>query len=214
MDEELTSVLRVVEDKDGHTNIRSGPSLDDRVVGKIQSGAVVTTAWDEKSEWARIDDDSGSSRDLFVHSSRLKKLKDWKQFKTQAKASDSGTVAAGELEAEVKGVPFVEKDHKIGKDKDGYIEKVDGREIWGTDGTLPTKTLVLSVKIDGKAVTLPPEATHDLYQPNVETLSIITPGKTEEQAVVVMWNSDGAGGYMVAWSFVKGKYAGRTIFVP
>ena len=58
------------------------------------------------------------------------------------------------------------------------------------------------------------EATRDLFEPDMESLVILTPGKPAAQLVVAMWNSDGAGGYLVAWSFVNGTYAGRTVMSP
>ncbi len=213
IEESFTEALRVVEDKDGYTNIRSGPSTTDKVAGKAQTGSVVSVG-EKKGDWTLVMDDSGAGKDLYIHGTRLKKLEGWKQYAADSGGTETkGTVTAGALVATVTAVPFVEKDHKIKKNKDGLVEKVDGSTVWGTDGTLPTKSLGLTVTLNGKAVTVPAEATHDLYEPSMESLVILTSGKPEEQAVVAMWNSDGAGGYMVAWSFVNGKYAGRTIFV-
>ena len=89
-----------------------------------------------------------------------------------------------------------------------------GRHPWGVDGGLPTRSLALAVKLDGKTVAVPAEATRDLFEPDMESLVILTPGKPAAQLVVAMWNSDGAGGYLVAWSFVNGTYAGRTVMSP
>lgn len=105
-----------------------------------------------------------------------------------------------------------QEDHKITK-KDGET-LVDGRHVWGRDGGLPEKSLALTVKLDGKAVKIPAEAVRDLFEPEMDSLVILTPGKPAAQMVVAMWNSDGAGGYLVAWSFVNGKYAGRTVMAP
>ena len=113
----------------------------------------------------------------------------------------------------MSAAPFVEKDHKITREKDGP-SLVDGRHPWGTDGGLPAKSLALIVKLDGKAVAVPAEATHDLFEPDMNSLVILTPGKPAAQMVVAMRNSDGAGGYLVAWSFVDGRYAGRTVMAP
>ena len=76
------------------------------------------------------------------------------------------------------------------------------------------KSLALTVKLNGRAVEIPAEATRDLFEPDMDALVILTPGKPAAQMVVAMWNSDGAGGYLVAWSFVNGKYAGRTVMSP
>ena len=212
VEESFTELLRVVEDKDGTTNVRAGAALDAKVTGKVTSGAVVS-AFSGKGDWTEIDAGGDYEGDQFIHGSRLKKLDGWKQMKAaQGGAEDKGTVTYAGAEAVVTAAAFVEKDHKITKNEEETL--VDGRHIWGRDGGLPAKSLALAVKVDGKAVVIPAEATRDLFEPNMESLVILTPGKPAAQMVVAMWNSDGAGGYLVAWSFVNGKYAGRTVMAP
>lgn len=207
---EFAAMLRVVEDKDGFTNVRAGASLESKVVEKALTGSVVCVQ-ETKGDWAEIADDSGKGRDLYVHTSRLKPVKEWKQTAGKAaKANDSGTVKSGGLEAKVTEVPFVAKDHKI-TEVEGQ-KQVDGRLVWGTDGELPKKAMKLEVTLDGKAVTLPAKATHDLYEPDPAGLAILTPGKPGTQAFIYMHASDGAGAYAVVWSFKEGKYVGRTVF--
>lgn len=212
--EDFVELLRVVEDKDGTTNVRSGPSQKDKVTGTVQSGAVVG-AGEQKGDWTYVEVESSEGDDHYIHSSRLKKLEGWKQFTAEKSGKeDTGTARAAGMEAVVKAAAFVEKDHKVTRDKDGHAEKLDGKHFWGTDGELPKKSLSLTVTLDGKAIAVPAEAVRDLYEPDMTALVILTLGKPGEQAVVAMWNSDGAGGYLIAWSFVAGKYAGRTIVVP
>jgi hypothetical protein len=122
-------------------------------------------------------------------------------------------VQADGLQATVKALPFVAKDHRITKDKDG-LELVDGESPWGMDGGLPKQSLTLSVSLNGKPVALPKEALANLYQPNLESLVLLTPSKASGQALLIMTNGDGAGGYCVAWSFKNGIYTGREVFVP
>ncbi len=213
VDEGFTELLRVVDDKDGSSNVRAEASLEAKVTGKVTSGAVVAAS-SSKGDWTEIDAGGEQDGDHYIHSSRLKKLVGWKQI-AAAKGStpDKGRVSHAGAEVAVTAAAFVEKEHKITKDKDDQ-SLVDGRHPWGTDGGLPTKSLALAVKLDGKAVTLPVEATRNLFEPDMDSLVILTPGKPAAQMVVAMWNSDGAGGYLVAWSFVNGKYAGRTVMAP
>lgn len=207
---EVVEMLRLVEDKDGFVNLRARGSLESKVAGKVLSGSVVTVE-EVMGDWAKISDDSGEERDLFVHNSRLKKLDGWKQTAgAPDKDGNAARVKSGGMEAKVTASPFVAAEHKITKNKE-IVKQVDGHAIWGTDGDLPKKTLALTLTVDGKPVTLPAEATHDLYEPNMESLALLTPGKPGEHALVVMQNSDGAGGYTVVWAIAAGKYVGRTI---
>ncbi|HWB02083.1 MAG TPA: SH3 domain-containing protein [Verrucomicrobiales bacterium] len=201
--------LRVVEDPDGHTNLRSGPSLKDDVVGKVASGTVVAVV-EIKGDWAELE--YGPDKTRFIHTSRLRKLGKWKQTAAPAPVEGKPAVAKnGSFHAQVQSAPFVAADHKLKKDKEGGMT-VDGHAVHGTDGEAPRKTLSLTVTIDGKALTIPAEATRDLYEPNMETLKLLTAPKPAETTVVVMENSDGAGAYCVAWSFTNGSYAGRVVF--
>jgi uncharacterized protein YgiM (DUF1202 family) len=201
--------LRVVEDPDGHSNLRSGPSLKSGVAGKVASGTVVAVV-EVKGEWAELD--SGSEKSRFIHTSRLRKLDKWKQTAAPAPKEGNPAIAKnGGFQAQVQSAPFVAADHKLKKDKDGGMT-VDGHGVHGTDGEAPRKTLSLTVTIDGKPVTLPAEATRDLYEPNLETLKLLTAPKPAETTLVILENSDGAGAYCVAWSFTKGNYTGRVVF--
>jgi hypothetical protein len=41
---------------------------------------------------------------------------------------------------------------------------------------------------------------------------LLTPGDPSDRALVFMSNSDGAGAYVVFWTFAKGRYVSRTVF--
>jgi len=204
--------MRVVADADGTTNVRSGASLNSKVTGTVKSGSVVSII-ETKGDWTLIMGADPSSGDEYVHSSRLKKIDHWKTAKTKWPKNDRASVENGGVKVEVYAAPFDQTQHKVRKMPNGGLT-IDGHNVWGTDGNLPGHALVLAVTVNGTPVKLPASATRDLYEPNMETLELLTPGTPAEQMTIVMWNSDGAGGYMVAWSFVKGQYAGRTIFVP
>jgi hypothetical protein len=212
-DETLVEWLRVDQDKDGAANVRVGASPSAKVLGTVTSGKVVL-AYSTTGDWTNIETDEVSGADFYVHSSRLGKLTDWKQISSAKNdASDRSTIHYDRAEVNVTAVPFAKKDHKVTPSADGQI-LVDGRSPWGTDGTLPTHSLALSVKLDGQSLAIPASATRDLFQPELTSLTLLTPGKPSEQMAIVMQNSDGAGFYIVAWSFVKGRYAGRTIMHP
>ena len=210
LDDVILSSLRVVEDKDGFTNLRAAASLDSKVVGKVLSGSAIYFE-ETKGDWVKVMDDTGKGRALFIHKSRLKPVKEWKRTAGKPSAKkDSIAVKAGTLEATVTEAPFVEKDHKVTQGEGEKI--VDGHAVWGTDGELPSKEVKLEVKVDGKPVTLPVEATQDLYQPNHDVLVLLSPAKPGTEAFLYMEASDGAGAYGVVWAFKDGKYAGRAVF--
>lgn len=211
---EILKCLRIVEDPDGQTNVRAGASTKAKVVAQVPSGGVVTVfPEDAKDGWERVDDSSENER--YIHSSRLKSVKAWKQFGvTKLEGDDKAAVLrqAGAY-VQVTSRPFVAQEHVITKDENGQ-PLVDGGQVWGRDGDLPAHTFEMTVKLGGKDVPLPKEALQHLYEPFMESLVLLTPGDPAKQALLVMTNGDGAGAYCVAWAFENGGYRGRVVFVP
>lgn len=212
VDDVVLNSLRVVEDPDGHTNVRSGPSTKSKIVGQIQSGSVVSIELEQQDDWALLTFHQTTEESRFIHSSRLKPLKSWKQFAATNDAN-TGLLKTAAAEIKVTAVPFVAAEHKLTKDEDG-VYLVDGGIVWGRDGGLPAQSIAMTVKLGGKEVPLPKEALQNVYEPSMESLYLLTPGDPAKQAVILMVNGDGAGAYCVAWAFHDGAYRGRAIFVP
>ena len=212
--EEILSPLRIMEDPDGSANVRSGPSVQGKVLGQLRTGTVVAIEPGPPRDWVKLWSDTDGGQARYVHSSRLRQVAKWKKIPGRVlKGEEAGMVRADGFEVQVKGVPFLVKDHRITKDKQGQ-EWVDGKSPWGMDGGIPQVTLTWTVSLNGQRLKVPATAVDNLYQPNPDSLVLFTPGKASDQAVVLMLNGDGAGGYCVAWAFKAGEYCGREVFVP
>jgi hypothetical protein len=211
VDDGIRDYLKIVQDPDGNTNLRTAPSLESKIAGKVLSGAPVFADPEPEAGFHMVflDKEDGTS-DRYLHGSRLKPVKEWKATGPEG---DSGRLRYQTFEATVKGPAFVAAEHQITTDADGMV-RVDGKIPWGEDGGEPDYDLVLAVSINGKSVKLPAEATENLYNPNLSTLVLLTPGDPSEHALLMMANSDGAGGYYVVWSFEKGLYRGRAMLMP
>lgn len=214
VDEFVLDAVRVVNDPDGYVNVRSGPGLQSKIVGKVNSGSVVVVEAALEGEWARLVSDEEGESPRYVHASRLKGIIPWKQ--TGATLADDGKEAIfrdGGFEVRVRGVPFEDSGRAVTRDEHGF-HLVDGRRPWGQDGGLPKESLVLTVKSNGRNVEIPEEATRDLFEPNLDSVAVLTPSDSGERALVLMSNSDGAGAYVVIWALEKGAYRGRVVFNP
>ena len=202
--------LRVVEDPDGFTNLRAGPSVDAKVLGKVLSGAPIGVDLVSKGKWTRLHHEGFFEKDAFIATSRLRKVDGWMRVKSKMAADEkSAAVKSGGVEAKVTSSKFVAADHKITR-KEGLV-MVDGDYAWGAETTVPQHSLKLEVTVNGKALKLPPETSHNLYEPDLESLTLLTPKSAEKHAFVMMENSDGAGAYCVVWGFKDGAYVGRTV---
>jgi len=211
VEESILSSLKIVQDPDGETNVRDGASLEAKIAGKVLSGGPVFVDPEPESGFHLVFLDKEDGRaDRYIHGSRLQPVKGWKAFGPEG---DTGRLNHEGFEVVVKDPAFVASEHKISSDSDGMV-RVDGKIPWGQDGGEPSRSLVLSVSINGRKVELPAEATENIYEPNFFTLVLLTPGDPAERAILMMANGDGAGGYYVAWAFEKGIYRGRAMMMP
>jgi hypothetical protein len=211
VDKELLNFLKIVEDADGYTNLRAGAGLDTKITGKVLSGGPVFVNPEPENGFHTVylDNEDGHA-DRYIHGSRLKPVTGWKAFGPEG---STGILNHGSFEAVVTDPAFVASEHRVTRNADGMV-LVNGKAPWGQDGGEPKRILKLEVSIDGKSVALPAAATDNLYEPNFETLVLLTPGDPSDRAFLMMANSDGAGGYYVVWAFEKGAYRGRTVMMP
>lgn len=214
VDEFILDSLRVVEDPDGHTNLRSGSSLKAKIVGQVTSGSVVAVEQEPKDGWVRLLVQDSEEKPRFIHGSRLRPVKAWRQTAiADAKDRRIGLLNDAGFEVRVLAVPFVAADHRITRNKEGG-QRVDGEWPWGRDGRLPSFSLSLTVTHKGEPVAIPKAAVQNLYEPNMDSLTLLRPDDTAGPVLVLMLNGDGAGGYCVVWAFQGGTYRGRVVFNP
>jgi hypothetical protein len=214
VDDFILDAARVVNDPDGFANVRSGPSLKSKIVDQVISGGVVTVEEALAGDWAKLTSGDGGDPPRYMHATRLSKINDWKQIGAHPTADGKTCLAQlPGFEVQVRRIPFKADEHVITRDDQG-VHLVDGKMPWGRDGGLPEASLVLAVRQGGKSVAIPAAATRDLYEPNMDSLFVLTPSDPAGQALVLMLNSDGAGAYGVIWAFQNGSYRGRAVFNP
>lgn len=214
VDEFILDSLRVVEDPDGNTNLRSGPSLKSKIVGQVASGSVVAVEQEPEDGWVRLLMEDSEEKPRFIHGSRLRPVKAWRQTAiADTKDRRLGVLNDAGFEVRVLAAPFVAADHQITRDEQGG-HRVDGEWPWGRDGGLPSFSLSLTVTQSGEAVTLPKAAVQNLYEPNMSSITLLRSDVAGGPVLVLMLNGDGAGGYCVVWAFQGGRYRGRAVFTP
>ncbi len=99
-DESILESLRIVEDADGHSNLRAGASLKAAVTGKVLSGGPVFVDPDPENGFHMVfvDKEDGTA-DRYLHASRLKPVKGWKAIGPEG---SSGVLKHAGFEAKVK----------------------------------------------------------------------------------------------------------------
>ena len=113
---------------------------------------------------------------------------------------------------------FQRAKHRLGY-KEGYLQTIDGKPYFGSDGGVLKLSTRLNVKNGRAQIKIPVTAVEDLYEPNycyINERSTQCHTRTycsidNRRIYIYMNNSDGTGAYEVAWILKNRVYAGRMI---
>lgn len=209
-----------VIDSDGYANIRSQPSPNAKIVGKVPDGAIVALSYDEEDDgWRLINYPTPQGRTIsgVIHYSRLKPIHTYPELPS-ASSGNQFACSAGPYRLTVNTGAFDFLRHRrnfteiYNKEYDFYtFTHYKGKPAIGTDGMQPDLTyrsIVLNGKQGRSAV---PEADFEnLFQPNAQYHSCFYNRKTDTIYLFAR-NSDGAGSYNALFIFTKGRYIKRLI---
>ncbi len=213
----------IVQDSDGYTNVREKPDLKSKVIAKVDHGQIVWIYAGAVKKWPNVIfmDREGKERAGFIHASRVKPLTDFESITGKVSEEDQAEVfEKGELNVRIEIEPFDlegrELTYKEVSEDERYLIEIDGSEYWGTDGGMPREQYKKIVIQQGeKTIVLPGEALKNLFNPGLypgNTRVVLNPA--DDAIYITSFNSDGAGGYTVAFVIQKGKYRSRAVLSP
>ncbi|MBC5775485.1 hypothetical protein H8S95_15515 [Pontibacter sp. KCTC 32443] len=207
----------IISDKDGFVNIRSSPKDGNNISGKLLNGEVVF-CFKGGNTWLPIDYDlSRENKSGYIHKTRLRFIQNFTKVPCQVLTDSNAIFKTDSLTIRITKVPFNPKNNKLqfhkgdsSNNETSYLEKVNGKEIWGTDGNIPKKQYgQILLQLGKDKIYLPVE---NLYEPNLDYTSVtIDSNKTIYLSAL---NSDGAGGYAVLWIIEKGRFKKRITTIP
>lgn len=207
----------VIVDKDGYVNVREKESTDSKILGKIKSGEAVFIFEDLDTDWLNIsfDDDKKSG---FIHRSRIKYIKDLEKIPSVDSHDYKAVFHLNNIDIDIETDDFdYESNKKYFSEtaKEDYtIKKYKGREMWGTDGTIPkTYYKSITVKIGNQEIEIPEKDIEDLFNVNNMNAECYF-DKANHSIYIHLSNSDGAGSYVVLFKIENGVYKGRQIEIP
>jgi len=213
--------LAIINDPDNFTNVRKDKSVTSKVVGRLYKDDVFLYSFDkEDDQWVGIFYTKADSSYIqgFIHKSRLLPIAElehisWKR-KSRTEKTKELLIQNDSMQVVVKTESFISAKHKIERDKEGYVIRIDGKQPKGTDGNLPKIGLTyISVKVNGKDVFIPAGTYKDLFEPEIKSFNVYF----DKKGIIYLYmpfNSDGAGGYFVAWTIKNGKYSKRYVDSP
>ena len=135
------------------------------------------------------------------------------KFESKIIGKNSIELLKGNKKIIIKTSEFEKENRKLKFDSIGiFLEKIDGKDIYGTDGNIPRKEISdFYLIVNGKKIEIPKKHYSDLFEPTIECLNdnddlyCYTVGylNGKGEIILTMQNSDGAGSYMVIFLFDK-----------
>jgi hypothetical protein len=213
----------IINDKDGFVNVKKAPNVKAAIVGKIHIDEIFGLEDDDenKSEWLKIYKQNEAKHGLegYIHKSRIFLISNFKTAKKTRVYADSCVSSNDSLTIIAKSGIFKSKNHKFSyapsgairkEDPQTELDKIDGKQFWGTDGEIPKKAITsLKIMINGSQINIPKSAFDDLYEPRLKTLKVYL--GINNTLYIEMDNSDGAGAYSVIWIIKNNQYLKRYI---
>ena len=148
--------------------------------------------------------------------SGLPEPKFFKKYNFLLKGKSKAFLKTNDLKVEVISQKFDKDKHSFITYSDNTICKIDGKAFFGTDDNLPLEEFKnIQINIDQKEVFFPKNSYSELYNPTLsygnEARITLLQDKKEGYTIIIMYASDGAGGYGIVWIFKNGKYLTRIV---
>ncbi|MCD8742026.1 SH3 domain-containing protein [Mucilaginibacter roseus] len=211
----LGQSFAIINDKDGFVNIRKQPSLEAKIIARINDDEIF---WIEelKQDWYGVYFSKGDESDVtakrgYIHKSRVKLISNLAKLGIRSVKPNARIIGNDSIAVSVHSSKFNMKKHKAEYINDALVT-IDNKHFWGTDGNAPKRHILsLEVFINHLNIAIPKSAYNDLYEPTLRSLNCYVPNKST--LYIIMENGDGAGGYFVIWIIKNNKYQRRSIQV-
>jgi len=204
----------IIADTDGFANIRNTAAPASRIVDTLHNGHFVY-CFETNGNWINIDY-SKKKKDLtaYVYHDRVKYVSSFE--KIPALSSYDSVFVKDSIRITISTQPFVRTRYRLIYAKDAenapkYIQSINGKQYWGTDGRMPaTEYKSIHIIMGNKEFLLPKAATENLFEPSIGAAQV-NYDKKNDVLYIQSSNSDGAGSYEVIWRIEKGSYTDRYI---
>lgn len=208
----------IIADKDGFANVRSSAAISKNIIDTLTNGRIIY-CYEPEKDWLQVDYRlDQQSKSGYIHKTRVKFIRNLERVPCNTISDSAVTFKTDLLELTVTKATFNKKLNKLqfhkansSKNEVNYLEKINGKEIWGTDGNIPQKQYgKMLLQIGGNKLNLP---VNNLFEPNLNDTTVNVDANTDT-IYIIAYNSDGAGGYAVLWIVEKGKFKQRVEIIP
>jgi len=208
----------IISDKDGFANVRKSNEIGNNIIDTLTNGQIVFCL-EEMNGWRPVDYvKNGKELSGYVHDSRLFYIDNFKSIKYRSLTKDSVIFSHDSISLTVIKEPFIANKNKLKYKKIGdktnesmFLAKINGKQIWGTDGEIPKyQYQKILLKIGNKVINLPCK---NMYEPTLKYTKVNVDSKTNT-IYITADNSDGAGGYTVLWIVTNEIFKRKIITIP
>lgn len=207
----------IIRNKDGFVNVRKSPEKGENIKDTLYNGQIIFYYEEPKGDWYEIDYEKDTlSSDGYVHKSGFKFLTEFESLPVKQRTKDKVIFQKDSIKITLTKMPFISRNNKLEYgtgDQAGFLRKINGKEIWGKDGGIPTTQYEqVSIECGDKKIDLPKECLENLFEPNFEYKYTVIYFDRESNTIYINAdNGDGAGGYSVLWIIENGKYKSRHL---
>ena len=208
----------IISDKDGFVNVRNSPNISNNIIDTLTNGQIVFCL-EAEGEWRPTDYDlSRQNKSGYIHNSRVKFIEEFDKISYDKLTDSTITFKKDSIKLIITKTKFNPKNNKLqyhkgdtSKNEMSWLEKINGKEIWGTDGNVPKHQYGQITLTFGKdKINLPVD---NLFEPNLDYTTVNIDSKNRTIYITAM-NSDGAGGYAVLWIIENGIFKQRITTIP
>jgi hypothetical protein len=208
----------IISDKDGFVNVRNSPNISNNIIDTLTNGEIVFCL-EAEGEWRPTDYDLGrKNKSGYIHNSRVKFIDEFEKISYDKLTDSTITFKKDSIILIITKTKFNPKNNELqynkgdaSKNEMSWLEKINGKEIWGTDGNVPKNQYgQITLTLGKNKIYLPID---NLFEPNLEYTTVNIDEKNNTIYISAM-NSDGAGGYSVLWIIDNGKFKQRITTIP
>lgn len=223
------SMLGIINDKDGYTNVREEASVSSPIQGKVYSHQVfyipdfADPSNNMQEIWYSVGYEkinnsyslSETTNSGYIHSSRILPLTKINRLSKRTLSDNRLILSNDSISVIFTEEPFNEADHTIKRHPEGWLAAIDGQNPWGTDGTMPETSLAsISISYKNEIYSLPKAALSKVYELSFAEDRCGVFIDRDNALYIVMVNGDGAGAYLAIWTIVDKKLETMSLMIP
>jgi len=138
----------------------------------------------------------------------------YQSIPSSKKTYNSISFKGNNLQVKFEKEKFNFEKNKISR-KENYINKINNKEFWGTDGNIPKFQLKnIHIIENGINYTIPKNLIDDLFEPTLDKDYIRIIENINNGIIIEMANGDGAGAYVVIFFIENMNIKKRIIYRP